>query len=133
MDNFSVTPVSLHVTYTVGVLAYCLGVRVDASPFSLFDPFNVLFVLESMKYSWLDYGFSLSLCTIIGSGPVVSSHLNSGYWARLSVTSDFFDSLAAMCYELIRGGHYICRLCSMVAFSSINISNQNECGSHEIL
>jgi len=32
----------------------------------------------------------------------MSSHLNSGYWARLSVTSDSSDSLAALCYELIR-------------------------------
>lgn len=34
----------------------------------------------------------------------MSSHLNSRYWARLSVTSDFSDSLARLCYELIRWG-----------------------------
>ena len=31
----------------------------------------------------------------------MSSHLNR-YWARLSVTSDFSDSLAGLCYELIK-------------------------------
>lgn len=52
MDNFSVTPVFLHVTYTVGILAYCLDVHVDSlSPAFLFDPFSMLFVLEFMKYS----------------------------------------------------------------------------------
>lgn len=34
----------------------------------------------------------------------MSSHLNRRYWARLSVTSDFSDSLAGLCYELIRWG-----------------------------
>lgn len=48
MDNFSVTPVFLHVTYTVGILAYCLDARRRVSLF--FDPFSVLFVLEFMKY-----------------------------------------------------------------------------------
>lgn len=52
MDNFSVTLVFLHVTYTVGILAYCLDVHVDSlSPAFLFDPFSMLFVLEFMKYS----------------------------------------------------------------------------------
>lgn len=98
------TPVFLHVTYTVGTLAYCLDVLIDSFPvfffsYSLFDPFSMLFVSEFMKYSWLDCGFSISLCTIIGSRPVMSSHLNSR--ARLSVTSDFSDS---PCYKLIRWG-----------------------------
>lgn len=97
------TPVFLHVTYTVGILAYCLDARRRVSlPFFLFDPFSVLFVLEFMKYLFQDCGFSISLCTIIGRRPVMSSHLNSRYWARLSVTSDFSDSLAGRCYELIR-------------------------------
>lgn len=73
-------------------------------PFSLFDPFSVLFVLKFMKYLWQDCGFSISLCTIIGRRPVMSSHLNSRYWAQLSVTSDFSDSLAGLRYELIRWG-----------------------------
>lgn len=52
MDNFTVTPVFLHVTYTVGILAYCLGVHIESlSRFFLFDPFSMLFVLEFMKYS----------------------------------------------------------------------------------
>lgn len=34
----------------------------------------------------------------------MSSHLNSRYWARLSVTSDFSDTLGGQCYELIRYG-----------------------------
>lgn len=37
----------------------------------------------------------------------MSSHLNSRLWARLSVTSDFSDSLAGLCYELIRWGGII--------------------------
>lgn len=60
--------------------------------FPIFDLFSMLFVLEFMKYSYLDCSFSISLCTIIGSRPVMLSNLNSRYWARLSVTSDFSDS-----------------------------------------
>lgn len=51
MDNFTVTLVFLHVTYTVGILAYCLDVHVHSSPVFLFDPFSMLFVSEFMKYS----------------------------------------------------------------------------------
>lgn len=41
MDNFSVTLLFLHVTYTVGILAYCLAVHIESLLlFSLFDPFS---------------------------------------------------------------------------------------------
>lgn len=32
MDNLSVTLLSLHVTYTVGILAYCLALHIDSLP-----------------------------------------------------------------------------------------------------
>lgn len=79
-----------------------------------------------MKYLWQDGGFPISLCTIIGRRPVMSSHLNSRYWARLSVTSDFSDSLAGLCYELIRfGGIIFADYAGLLAFFTLILINPN--------
>lgn len=55
----------------------------------------------------------------------MSSHLNSRYWARLSVTLDFSDTLAGLCYKLIRWGIIFAEYASACLFTLILINTNN--------